>query len=248
MIISAGYTIAAPEVEAALLEHAEVAECAVIGVADESYRGMLPALWVDSWAPSMMVRTLIPDAPDALTSRESRQFMVHARLRDGVMVTEAQAAVSLVAARLEETFPESDAGHSMTVLKADSVRVHPIVDAWLLPMAMVALVVPGLVLLIACTNLAGLLLARATDRRKEIAVRLALGASRRQIVLYLLGESVLLALAGGALGVLLATWLVNMITAMTPPVIISLSLDVGVDYRVLVFTGGLSEIGRASCG
>ncbi len=214
----------------------------VIGVADESYRGMLPALWVDFWAPSMMVRTLIPDAPNALTSRRSRQFMVHARLRDGVTVQEAQAAVSLVAARLEETFPESNAGHSMSVLKADSVRLHPSVDVWLLPLAMAALVVPGLVLLIACTNLAGLLLARATDRRKEIAVRLALGASRRQIVLYLLGESVLLSLVGGALGVLLATWLVRMITALTPPVIISLSFDVGVDYRVLVFTAGLSVL------
>ncbi|MCH7824927.1 MAG: ABC transporter permease, partial [Acidobacteria bacterium] len=214
----------------------------IIGVADESYRGMLPGLWVDFWAPSMMVRTLVPDAPDALTSRESRQFMVHARLRDGVTVEEAQAAVGLVAARLEETFPESNAGHSMTVLKADSVRVHPRIDAVLLPIALLALVVPGLVLLIACTNLAGLLLARAADRRKEIAVRLALGARRRNIVLHLLGESVLLSLVGGVLGILLATWLVSLITSFTPPVIVSLSLDVGVDHRVLVFTAGLSVL------
>ena len=214
----------------------------VIGVADQSYRGMLPGLWVDFWAPSMMARTLVPDAPDALTSRESRQFMSHARLRDGVTVEEAQAAVSLVAARIAETFPESNAGHSMTVLRADSVRIHPLVDAWLVPIVLAALVVPGLVLLIACTNLAGLLLARAADRRKEIAVRLALGASRRQIVLHLLGESVLLSLIGGALGVLLATWLVRLIASFTPPVIVSLSLDVGVDYRVLIFTAGLSVL------
>jgi predicted permease len=214
----------------------------IIGVADESYRGMLPALWVDFWAPAMMAKALAPDVPNALTSRQSRQFMVHARLREGASADEAQAAVSLVAARLAEAFPESNGGHSMTALRADSVRVHPKVDAWLVPMAMAALVVPGLVLLIACTNLAGLMLARATDRGKEIAVRLALGASRRQIVLYLLGESILLSLAGGALGVLLATGLVGMIATMTPPVIISLSLDVGVDYRVLAFTGALSVL------
>jgi len=208
----------------------------VVGVASEDYLGIMPGIAAEFWVPAMMIGTLVPDAPGALTSRTSRQFMAHARLRDGVDESEAQRAVSLVAERLATAFPESNAGHTMSVLLADSVRFHPRIDAVIVPFAMLMLSIPGLVLLIACTNLAGLLLARATDRRKEIAVRLALGAGRRHVVGQLLGESLMLSVLGGACGVVLASWLLRVMVGFKPPLLVSLSLDVGIDYRVLGFT------------
>ncbi len=214
----------------------------VIGVAADDYLGILPGLAAEFWAPSMMIGTLVPDAPDALTSRTSRQFMAHARMRDGVDVDAAQGAVSLVAERLAAAYPASNDGHTMTAVPADEVRFHPRVDAAIVPVALLMLCIPGLVLLIACTNLAGLLLARATDRRKEIAVRLALGAGRRHVIAQLLGESVLLAVIGGVLGVAVASWLLGVIVGFKPPLLVSLSLDVGIDHRVLVFTLAISVL------
>lgn len=102
--------------------------------------------------------------------------------------------------------------------------------------------VVGLVLLLACTNLANLLLARATERRKEIAIRLAIGASRRRLVRQLLTESILLATFGGALGLGLANWLVDAMTAFKPPIDIPLSTELHIDYRVLIFTAAVSVL------
>lgn len=102
--------------------------------------------------------------------------------------------------------------------------------------ASVLMGVAGLVLLIACTNLAGLLLARASDRRREIAIRLALGASKWRLIRQLLVESLLLSVAGAAAGLLLTTWLVDLIVAWRPPLDISLNFELAIDHRVLTFT------------
>ena len=212
----------------------------VVGVAPASFGGLLPGISADVWAPSMMAGAMIPDVPDALTGRTSRQFMLHARLRDGVSVDRAEAAVEVVAGQLAEAFPDSNRGHVMTVVPASSVRFHPRLDGILLPVAVLLLSIVGLVPLIACANLAGLLLARASDQRKEIAVRLALGAGRGHIVRQLLGESVLLALMGGAAGVLLASWLTNLIIGFQPAALSFLSIDMGLDHRVLGFAVALS--------
>jgi hypothetical protein len=93
-----------------------------------------------------------------------------------------------------------------------------------------------LVLLVACANLAGLLLARAMDRRKEIAIRLALGANRWRIIRQLLTESIVLSVAGGLVGVLLALWMINLLLSLRPPLDFPLTVDISLDWRVMVFT------------
>jgi predicted permease len=106
----------------------------------------------------------------------------------------------------------------------------------------VLMAVVGLVLLLACTNLANLLLARATERRKEIAIRLAIGAGRSRLLRQLLTESVLLAVCGGVLGLGLAYWVVDAMMAFKPPMDIPLSTELHIDYRVLLFTAGVSVL------
>ena len=99
----------------------------------------------------------------------------------------------------------------------------------------VLLGVTGLVLLIACTNLAGLMLARASDRRREIGIRLALGASRWRLIRQMLVESLILSTAGAAAGLLLSTWITHMVAAWRPPTDLPLDLSSGTDVRVFAF-------------
>jgi predicted permease len=128
----------------------------------------------------------------------------------------------------------------MSALATSDVAIHPMVDRALVPVAALLLTVVGLVLTIACVNLASFLLARAADRRREVAIRLALGASRSQLVRQLLIESVLLSLLGGGAGVLLAVWIVRTLTSFQPPIPIPINLDIGVDGTVLAFTFAVS--------
>ena len=122
----------------------------------------------------------------------------------GVTVARAQAALDLVMSRLAGEFPVSNAGRGARVVAANDVRFHPAVDGVLQPVAGLLLAVVALVLAIACSNLANLLLASAARRQREVAIRLALGARRARLVRQLLVESVLIGLAGGAIGLVLA--------------------------------------------
>jgi putative ABC transport system permease protein len=172
--------------------------------------------------------------PDAMRDRGSHYTLAVGRLKEGVTIGQAQADLDAIARRLEQQYPNTNTGRGVEVFPVLEDTVRHYEPALLLMMAAVALV-----LLIACANVANLTLARATDRMKEIALRLALGASRRRIIRQLLTESVIVAVMGGAIGILLAVWGVDAIKAAMPVEAhawIPGFNQLGVNSSVLVFT------------
>ena len=165
-------------------------------------------------------------------------FFVKARLQPGVTPARAQAAMSTLGARLAREFPKEDLGAGISVYPSSDVRIHPQMDVLVTAIATALLAIVGLVLAIACSNLATLLLVRGAGRVKEVSVRLAVGATRAQLVRQLLTESVLLALAGGAAGCALAWWTMQWLSSLDLPV----AVEVGVDWRVLAFAFALSLV------
>jgi len=215
----------------------------VIGVGPAGYSGYMPLNAVDMWLSLSSLGPVMGEYSMAtLEQRGDHWFFVKARLRDGVTKVQAQEAMDGLAARLAREFPDHNEGRDITVFTAGEVRVHPDVDAMLSPSAAFLMAIVGLVLLIACSNLANLLLVRAAGRGKEMSIRVALGASRGQVVRQLLTESVLLSLAGGALGVLLAAWAVQALMAIELPLPIPIATELSLDGRVLSFALILSVV------
>ena len=208
----------------------------IIGVAPPSYKGGLVGFVVDLWIPLNNDYDFNPAGADRAV-RGSRSLFGKARLAQGVSLEEAQAAMSVVSARLASAYPETNSKRSLVLYASSDVRLHPNVDRYVAPVAALLMAVPGLVLLIACANVANLLLARAQGRTREIAVRLAIGASRVRLIRLLLTESIILSSIGGAAGLLLAWGVLRLIQGWTPPGLpIPVALDLGMDSRVTIFT------------
>ena len=205
----------------------------VVGVTGASFNGI-------RFGPQPEVYLLL-DKDVSENARGNRGLGIIARLRDGVSIEKAQAQVTAVSDRLARAYPETNMGtldqpnspRPMSVVLEG--RVGPDAQSRVEGLSALLLVVVGLVLLIACANVANLLLARATARRREIAIRLALGAGRWRLVRQLLAESILLALIGGAAGLLVSQWTANLI----PGILFASDanhLDQSLDWRLLTFT------------
>jgi len=212
----------------------------IIGVAPETFRGLFP-LNADIWYPITLYPMLHP-GEDNLTSRGARSQFIKGRLREGVTIEEARAGLDVVGSRLAREYPESNESVEFLALLSDDVGLHPELDAVIKGFSFFLMCMVGLVLLIACTNLASMLMARATARRREIGVRLAIGASRFRLLRQLLTESLLLALLGGLAGLVLGWWLIRLLLAFKPPIPIPINLDLGINMNVLAFTFLLSIV------
>ncbi|MGA3189945.1 MAG: ABC transporter permease [Bryobacteraceae bacterium] len=160
------------------------------------------------------------------------------RLKPGVSMKAAESAINVIAKQLGQTYPDIDGGISIVLSKPGMAGTY--LRGAITGFSAVLMVVAGMVLLIACVNLASLLLARAADRRKDTAIRLALGASRYNLIRQLLTESVVLAAAGGTAGILLAFWLTDLVNAWTPPIDVPVIPHVSIDLRVMLFAAAIS--------
>jgi putative ABC transport system permease protein len=199
----------------------------VIGVMPPAFR--FPSAAVDAWAP-------MPVTPRWAAMRRPHYLRPIARLKPGVTTEQARADMTAIASALEREYPETNTQMG--------VGLGPLQD-WVVGSARTPLLVllgaVGLVLLVACANLANLLLARATGRRREFAVRAALGGAGWRLARQLLTESALLAACGGVLGALGARWLLNLLVALAPADVPRLH-DVALDGRMLAFVAALTTV------
>jgi macrolide transport system ATP-binding/permease protein len=225
----------------------------IVGVAPASFTGVIPVIVPELWLPVAHADEVEPagindNVPSPtgrtrLERRGSRWLFVKGRLKPGVSVASAGANVEVLATQLAATYPETNRNRRMSAFATNEVRMLvPQAGGPLSIGSAGVMAVVGLVLLIACANVAGMLLARASSRQREISVRLAIGASRWHIVRQMLSEGAVLGFFGAVVAAAVASSLVRLLLSMRLPLPGSIMLDVRLDLRVLGFALGVAVV------
>jgi predicted permease len=216
----------------------------VIGVAPRAFKGTFTFADSDEiWIPSSMFpQVLTGFIRDWFNDRRALLASAVARLKPGVNVSAAEASLKTMATHLEAEYPKDNAGRSIALTPLAEAAVGADAHDQLTLAGGVMMGIVGLVLLIACVNLANLLLAQAARREKEMSLRAALGASRGRMLRQLVTESMLLALTGGAVGLVIAYWGRTALWSFRPPFVEQSGIDLTLDSRVLLFTLGISIV------
>lgn len=218
----------------------------VIGVAPSDFTGINPVLRPALYAPLSMTQRLGASPKDPLEDRSSRSIEIKGRLKPGVSQGQAQAELASIARNLENAYPETNRNRRTAVQTEIQSRAEQDPYDAILAIMLGALV--GLVLLIACANVANLLLARSRARSREIAIRLAIGAGRGRLIRQLMIESLVLALLGGALGVGFGYLGIRFLRSVPVPTDLPVVLDFQMDARVLLFSFALALVSAVVFG
>ncbi len=216
----------------------------VVGVLPESFTGMFPGFTPDLWLPYGMRLQVQPAFSFITENRRGVWLAPVGRLKPGVSLAQAQAALKTFASHLEKEYPDANLGRNVALKTLAEARANPTGAARnpLPRMAALLMIAVGLILLIACANVANLLLARASTRQMEIAIRIATGATRGRLLRQLLVESLVLSLAGAAGGLLVAQWLTSLLMSLQPPGPFPFVLGARLDPRVLLFTFAVATL------
>ncbi len=208
----------------------------IVGVAAREYTGNT-IFTTDVWVPLTSYAQAMP-TDSLLRGRENAWLMMGGRLKPGVTASQAQTEISALFAQMQQEYPEAYRDRGLVVAPAS--RLPGLGNDYVLPFIGVLGVIVGLVLLIACTNLAGIMLARAAARSREVAVRLALGASRRELVTQFLTESLIVFVVGGVAAVLVSRVMTGLLASFLPALPVPIAVDFSLDGRVLWFAVALS--------
>jgi macrolide transport system ATP-binding/permease protein len=218
----------------------------VVGVAPPEFGGMVPAVTAQMWIPLSMAEEVEPLGNQRTTGRSPGEtrfeqrgrhwLWLKGRMNPGVTPAQVRSEFETMVSRLAATFPETMALERIAVVPSVDVRINPDADRTIAPVSLVLVGAVSLVLVVACANLANLMLARAAGRRREISLRLALGANRTRLLRQLVTESMVLAIAGGLVAVPVAAGLARLVESVRPPLPVELGLQISPDWRVLTFT------------
>ncbi|MGH7475413.1 MAG: ABC transporter permease [Longimicrobiales bacterium] len=211
----------------------------IIGVAPGGFHGTMIGAHVDAWLPLGLYATLNPGR-DPYRRANMQWLQMFGRLRGGVELQQAEVSIATIGSRLAAAHEYFEGEEPSGARVEPFSSIPPMFRAGVAGFMVLLLTTSLLVLLIAAVNVAGMLLARATVRKREVAVRLAIGAGRPRLVRQLLTESVLLAVVGGSAGVLLAYWAVDLLERIRPPFAASFRIEFGVEPLVLGFAVGIS--------
>jgi predicted permease len=210
----------------------------VVGVAPADFPGTFPMVVQDAWT-TMAMREWAGLGPSAaLTNRGNRWVSGIGRLKDGVTVAQAHANVSTIMARLEQTYP--DTNRTRTAVAEPAWRTTYGAPGLFRPVLLVLVAVAVIVLLLACANIANMLLARALERRREMAIRISIGAGRWRLLRQLLTESLMLAALGGLASLLCVWWGGQALLSFFPPTGLQVQLNTDIDGRMLAATALIS--------
>ncbi len=216
----------------------------VVGITPEGYHGLSGAGLTANFYVPLVMYGVVSSFTDHqhFEDRLDRRFLVVGRVAKGRTLENAQARVAVLSRQIQQSNPEINQEWVFSMLPLGDVALDPDFDRTVQPFAVLFMAAGGLVLLLACANLSSFLLARGRDRRKEIALRLALGARRGTLVRQLLTESMLMALLGGVAGLLAAQWVLGLLARFQPPSAIPVTLDLELNQLVLLFTFGISSL------
>jgi putative ABC transport system permease protein len=221
----------------------------VIGVVAQEFKGPYNLVELDAYA-SIGIRGMTFGDPhrNFFTDRSDAELRVLASLKPGVSAKQAEAALNVIAQRLGQEYPDTNQGQTMRVIPERLARPEPAVESYMPLVTTIFLVMVGLVLLVACFNVANLLLARAAAREKEIAVRAAIGAGRARLIRQMLTESLLLAMTGAAGGALLGSWVIRSLEKLRPLGDFALRLAFTFDWRVFTYVAGVTLLAGIVAG